>query len=127
MNKLPICVILCLALAPVSDGTAQQRSNPCSVSATLAEVEIEAISRYFMCGTVGLVEVVVRARVLRELAGPRLGRTFLGVIPCPGPNIDPGARMTVCVGEPAPRALHQRLDSFESDPRPRLYLRRQSP
>lgn len=112
-----------LIMAATFSINAQGQSGPCGSGATLAEVDLEAVSRIVMCGTVGNVSVVVRARVVRVLAGPPVDGTFLGVIVCPGYDVVERARTVMCIGETAPPIDHSRSDAFVTDNRPRRYLR----
>ncbi len=118
-------VLAALGSSGIASG---QYGRPCSSGATLAEVEFEALSQVIGCGFVGTVEVVVRARVIRVLAGPEVGRTFLGVIVCAGDDDVPGARRTMCIGETPPSIQDvSRLDRFRADNRPRRYMRPAAP
>lgn len=94
----------------------------CEDGETRVQIEIDAVSRVIPCGRFGLSQAVVRARVLRHQAGPRLGRTFMGVIVCPSADLAAGQRLLVCVGGVEPQFPGQ-LDEFPTDRRPRRLLR----
>ena len=94
----------------------------CEDGETRVQIEIDAVSRVIPCGRFGLSQAVVRARVLRHQAGPRLGPTFMGVIVCPSSDLAAGQRLLVCVGGVEPQFPGQ-LDEFPTDRRPRRLLR----
>lgn len=123
MTRFVFGLTVFIMVATFSIQAEGQISGPCSSGATLAEVDFEAVSQVVMCGFVGIIEVVVRARVVRVLAGPPVGRTFLGVIVCPGADVVRGTRTVMCIGE-TPRPIeHSRTDAFVTDNRPRRYMR----
>jgi hypothetical protein len=95
----------------------------CGPGSTLASIEIQRVSEFAACGGGGLTATVVLAAVREHLHGPRLGRTFLGVIECPSINLNPGQRMLACIGESEPSPRYFVFDDFSSDSRPRRLVR----
>ena len=123
MTRIFAGLMAFIVAAVFSTGAQGQVAEPCNSGATMAEVDIVAASQFVPCGTFGTVEVVFRARVIRLLAGPEVDPTFLGVLVCPGPDVVPGVRRMMCIGETQPDLPRSRMDSFRADNRPRLYMR----